>query len=697
MAFTVPMPDRLAPPLEVCVLVEARYLAQAQPAGVVRALTDRGVRVRTVVAEAACVDLSTGAWVRGISLVLARGRSTALLSLLRSAEQSGVPVVNGAAEVQAVVDKAGMAATLSAAGVPTPTTWLGTPADLAQLPDVVFPLVLKPVTGDNARGLVVVRTGAELAALVWPEPLALAQEFHRGEGYDVKLYVAGDAVWAVRRPSPVEETGAPRDARDAGVPVPVTPPLRALARECGRLFGLELFGVDCVRRADGTYLVVEVNDFPNYRGLAAGADEVLAEHVLSLLAPRHGPARTRARMTASARAVIIGAGNVGCGLAAEQLHDAGYRVVVVTRTASSAAVLAAHGVRVRYTGEATRPDRLIRPDLVLPATATAEVMEQIVHASVVLVTVGPGDHAALAPLLAAGLMARHTPVDVLVCDNRDEAAENLRALVAEHGDERVLRHGFAGALVDRIITRPPQVSPGLLLVAESTGRLYVDAHALRNPPPAMEQLVLVEDFQACVTRKLFVFSAGHAASAYLGALQGHHLLRDALGDADVRPVVRAAMREGQVGLAATFGEEFAGGDADLDHALRRFADPALDDTVERVGRDPLRKLGARDRICGPARLAMAAGASTPALAVVAAAALRLSDPTLQRHLDRLGADRVLAGCGQLSHRNPFVELTLAAGRLIDAAAPLATVLAALTGVPAATRPRRTPFDLGATR
>ena len=402
-------------------------------------------------------------------------------------------------------------------------------------------------------------------------------------------------------------------------------------------------------------------------------------------------------MRAPAPAVVIGAGNVGCGMAAEQLQDAGRRVVLVTRTAATAATLAEHGVRVRYTGEVDRPDRLIRPDQVLPATAVADVVQQIAHASVVMITVGAGDHAAIAPLLAAGLMARQTPVDVLVWDNRDEAAQHLRALVAPHGDERLLVHGFAGALVDRIITRPLQVGPGPLLVAESTGRLFVDALALRAPLPAMEQLELVEDFQACVSRKLFVFSAGHAASAYLGALQGHHLLRDALGDEDVRHVVREAMREGQVGLAASFGEEFAGGDAELDHALRRFADPALDDTVERVGRDPLRKLGARDRICGPARLAMAAGAATPALAVVAAAALRLSDPTLQRHLDRLGPARVLTGCGQLSSRNPFVALTLAAGQLIDTATPLTTVLAALTGGPAAASSRRTPFDLGATR
>jgi glutathione synthase/RimK-type ligase-like ATP-grasp enzyme len=266
---------------EVCVLVEERYLTQDQPAGVVQALRSRGVRVRTVVAEAVSVDLSGGSWTRGSSVVLARGRSDALIGLLRSAEQSGVPVVNTAMAIQAVVDKAGLAATLSAAGVPTPTSWLGSPTTLARRDDLPFPLILKPVLGDNARGLVVVESHRGLQRVTWTESVALAQEFHRGDGSDLKLYVAGRAVWAVRRPSPIERDGSPRVARDPGVPVLVTPLLRSLAWTCARLFGLRLFGVDCVLGPEGLPLVIEVNDYPNYRGLPAEANHVLADIVLA--------------------------------------------------------------------------------------------------------------------------------------------------------------------------------------------------------------------------------------------------------------------------------------------------------------------------------------------------------------------------------------------------------------------------------
>ena len=266
---------------DVCVLVEERYLTQAQPAGVVQALRSRGVGVRTVVAEAVSVDLSGASWTRGSSVVLARGRSDAVIGLLRSAEQAGVPVVNTASAIQSVVDKAGLAATLSAAGVATPTSWLGSPTMLSRRDDLPFPLILKPVLGDNARGLVVVGSHQELRGVAWRESVALAQEFHRGDGVDLKLYVAGRAVWAVRRPSPIDIDGSPREACDPGVPVRVTPLLRSLARTCARLFGLRLFGIDCVLGPEGVPLVVEVNDFPNYRGLPAEANEVLADIVLA--------------------------------------------------------------------------------------------------------------------------------------------------------------------------------------------------------------------------------------------------------------------------------------------------------------------------------------------------------------------------------------------------------------------------------
>lgn len=69
------------------------------------------------------------------------------------------------------------------------------------------------------------------------------------------------------------------DAGDskAGI-IPITSELEELGRRCGKLFGLELYGVDCIETDDGP-VVIEINDFPNYTGVPE-ADERLAEFVV---------------------------------------------------------------------------------------------------------------------------------------------------------------------------------------------------------------------------------------------------------------------------------------------------------------------------------------------------------------------------------------------------------------------------------
>ena len=259
----------------VLVLAETRYLEQRQPSGVVAALRARGVAVEVVDPA-----LDPGAAWLPASVAVARGRSPAVLDALEALEARGVPVVNRASAIRAVVDKAFMAERLAAAGVPGPATRVVPGAELASaLASGPFPLVVKPLRGDNSRGVVIVRDAAALRALAWAEPVALAQPYVAGDGRDLKLYVAGERVWAVRKASPLLD---PDWRRAPAELAPLDGPLRELALACGRPFGLALYGVDCVLGPEGP-AVIEVNDFPNYSGIP-GADEALAEVVAAFAA-----------------------------------------------------------------------------------------------------------------------------------------------------------------------------------------------------------------------------------------------------------------------------------------------------------------------------------------------------------------------------------------------------------------------------
>lgn len=267
----------------VVVVAEQRYLRQAQPAGLVSALRRRGVAVHVVEAEAHAVRVGDEArWLDDADLVVVRGRSTAALALAALAEAAGVPTVNSRAATERVRNKAELAVAVAVAGIPCPATVLGSPRRLAdELGSDEYPIVLKPVFGDNGEGLRLIAGPNEMRRVAWPEAVALGQRFVPTDGWDLKLYAIGDRVFAVRKPAPFPPGAAARLPAGA-VSVPVTLALRELALRCGRLFGLELFGVDCVEAAGGP-LVIEVNEYPNYTGVA-GADELLADRVMELAA-----------------------------------------------------------------------------------------------------------------------------------------------------------------------------------------------------------------------------------------------------------------------------------------------------------------------------------------------------------------------------------------------------------------------------
>jgi ribosomal protein S6--L-glutamate ligase len=114
-----------------------------------------------------------------------------------------------------------------------------------------------------------------MAQTEWTEPVALAQRYFRTDGYDLKLYGVGDEIWAVRKRSPFNE---PQADLPEGV-VTLTPALQDLGRRCGKLFGLDLFGVDCIIAEHGP-LVIEINDYPNYTAVP-DANARLANYVVN--------------------------------------------------------------------------------------------------------------------------------------------------------------------------------------------------------------------------------------------------------------------------------------------------------------------------------------------------------------------------------------------------------------------------------
>lgn len=331
------------------------------------------------------------------------------------------------------------------------------------------------------------------------------------------------------------------------------------------------------------------------------------------------------------RAVIVGPGRIGCGFAGQVLHASGYELTFLARDPVTVEHLnRVGGYRVSLSeGRRTR-ELGIAGVTAIGTFETRRAVRELAGADVIVTAVGAKNLPAVAPLIAEGLRARTRPVNVLAMENIPRSSRRLRELVAEHlsASEGLGRHGLSGALVERVVARrigSPSENRPMVFIADDIMEFRADAAHLVEPLPPIHGLVPSEAYEAWVKRKLYTYSAGHAAAAYLGYLKGYHYIHTAIRDREIRAAVLAAMIEGQRGLAARYGPELGGDRRALLQILARFENPALGDRIERVGRDPERKLGAQERLVGAAQLAQRAGVRPKHLALVAAAALCFAD------------------------------------------------------------------------
>jgi ribosomal protein S6--L-glutamate ligase len=261
----------------LCFIIEEQYRHESMPLAVAHQLRRWGHDVALLEPHATVTPLFDLITQRYDAYVLKTASEGPGLSLLAAAEAVGIPTINNARSVRLVRDKAVAIAVARAHGLPVPPTYfVAHPRLLTLIPPEDYPLVVKPSNGSACREIYRVHHPAELATLAHPDgahAFLLAQRYVDNPGFDIKLYVAGSQVYAVRKKSPLHPEMTVREGL-----MPVTPELRQLALKVGALFGLDLYGVDVVQTAEG-WVGVDINDFPSFGGVP-GAVDLIATFIL---------------------------------------------------------------------------------------------------------------------------------------------------------------------------------------------------------------------------------------------------------------------------------------------------------------------------------------------------------------------------------------------------------------------------------
>ncbi|KAI9934687.1 hypothetical protein MW887_000304 [Aspergillus wentii] len=309
------------------------------------------------------------------------------------------------------------------------------------------------------------------------------------------------------------------------------------------------------------------------------------------------------------KAIQFGGGNIGRGFVAEFLHEAGYEVVfidVMDNVITSLQETPSYQVtEVSEEGENTKTITNYRA--VNSKTHESDVIKEISDADVVTCAVGPNILKFIAPVIAKGIDARvaSKPVAVIACENAIGATDTLHGFIKERTDPGRVetlyeRAQFANSAIDRIVpTQPP--NSGLNVRIEKFYEWVVEKTPFGDVGhPDIPAIHWVDNLAPYIERKLFTVNTGHATTAYYGYKLGKKTIADSLADQYIRGIVHNVLDETASLIVAKHGIPEEEQKKYVEKIVSRFANHYLEDTVERVGRAPLRKLSRNERFIGPA-------------------------------------------------------------------------------------------------
>jgi len=350
------------------------------------------------------------------------------------------------------------------------------------------------------------------------------------------------------------------------------------------------------------------------------------------------------------KAVQFGAGNIGRGFLGQLFNQSGYEIVFVELQKDVIAYLnREHSYKLRIVGE--NPQELVIDRVrAVDGRDKFQVGREIKEADIMATAVGARNLSSISCLVAEGMRQRadakvEAPVNLILCENLPHASKVFKEYLLEE-----INSGYRDYLDSHLV------------MVEEYSILPVDKKGFKGKIPEIKGMVPYENLYAYEEQKLFIHNAGHAICAYLGHLKGYEYIWQAIEDEEVYRIVRAGLEETGAALIKKHGFTQEEQRAHIEDLLKRFANHALSDTILRVGRDPIRKLGPQERLIGAAKLAYRYGITPENIARGIAAALLfdVEEDEEARRLSQMrrkeGVDAILKKICQIDPEGPLGKL-----------------------------------------
>lgn len=316
------------------------------------------------------------------------------------------------------------------------------------------------------------------------------------------------------------------------------------------------------------------------------------------------------------KAVIYGAGSIGRGFIGALFSEIGYDVTFIDVNDD---VIHTINTEKKYPQIIMNPEQSIHWIQNIRAVDGKDMQAaacEIADADIIATSVGASVLPKIAPVLAQGLIQRWDKdpsaiLNLLICENLMDAdillrQDLLNALPDKYHPLLEQNLGLVETSIGRMIppSDPASISNRehpLTVRVEPYDFLPINRAAFKGVLPNCKKIIPYEPFHYYLERKLYIHNMAHLTTAFLGQREGVSYIHEAAQNPAIQKIVQGCMTESALMLARKYKIDFIDLQAHIEDLLYRFQNPYLKDTIQRVAREPLRKLQPSDRLVGAAR------------------------------------------------------------------------------------------------
>ncbi|MGM0523965.1 MAG: mannitol-1-phosphate 5-dehydrogenase [Bacillota bacterium] len=309
------------------------------------------------------------------------------------------------------------------------------------------------------------------------------------------------------------------------------------------------------------------------------------------------------------KALHFGAGNIGRGFIGYLLNQSGYDVCFVDVNQAMIDQLNQTGA---YKIELLDDDQTTLTVSGVSALNSRsdheEVIKRIEDADIITTSVGVDNLKYIVPILSEGLLKRvkknDQPLDVLANENAVNASSTLKSLMSDYIGDKAMAElkghvSFVNTAIDRLSLSKDIDGESIALVEPFYEWVINRSEMINHTLPALTGATYVDDLTPFIERKLYLVNMAHAATAYVGYLNGASTIQQALQIPDILSFIQGLMREATAYFVDVHGVEEEAQHAYIEKVLARFMNNNISDEVTRVGRSPIRKVGPEERLVKP--------------------------------------------------------------------------------------------------